>query len=176
MARGSERPEVQMRPEEPRDHAAVATIVEAAFGQPAEAELVRALRGGSGIRISMVAAEEGRVIAHVFFSPVTIDGRSTPRCLGLAPLAVAPDRQRSGAGGALMRAGFEACREAGAVAVFVLGHPSYYPRFGFAPAFPRGLRYSPAAIEEAFMVLELEPGALEGVTGEVAYGPEFDSL
>jgi putative acetyltransferase len=167
---------VRVRPEEARDRERVSAVVAAAFGRPEEARLVEALRVGDGVRISLVAEQAGEVVGHVFFSPVTVDGRATPPASGMAPVSVAPDQQRRGIGGALVRAGLDACRRAGIAAVFVLGHPAYYRRFGFAPAGPRGLRYPMAGSEEAFMALELSPGALDRVHGLVAYDPGFGKL
>ena len=97
--------------------------------------------------------------------------------LGLAPLAVHPDVQRSGAGHALMHAGLAACREAGHAIVFVLGHADYYPRFGFEPAAPQRLHYSGGrGFDRSFFVAELVPGALAGRGGIVHYHAAFDAL
>jgi putative acetyltransferase len=79
-------------------------------------------------------------------------------------------------GSALVRAGLSACRALGARAVVVLGHPAYYPRFGFAPAWDFGLYYGAPGQNPAFMALELEPGALRGQGGEVRYHPAFAAL
>jgi putative acetyltransferase len=160
---------VVVRPEAAADHAAVREVHERAFGRPEEAAIVERLRGGEGT-LSLVAASGGRVLAHVFFGPVAIEGpRGTSRALALGPLAVLPERQRSGLGSLLVRAGLVACRERGEGVVFVLGHPEYYPRFGFRPAGPLGLHYRSAAFDRAFFVAELFPGALAGRTGLVQY-------
>jgi putative acetyltransferase len=90
----------------------------------------------------------------------------------LAPLAVAPARQRRGIGSALVRRGLDVCRERGRAAVIVLGHPSYYPRFGFSAALARGFRAPYAG--EAFMALELTPGALAAGAGDVRYPKAFE--
>jgi putative acetyltransferase len=96
--------------------------------------------------------------------------------LGLAPLAVTPARQRSGVGSLLIEAGLLACAEAGAVAVVVVGHPTYYPRFGFERASSYGLSYPPAVSDEAVLVRELVPGVLAGVTGVIDYLPPFSAV
>lgn len=98
---------------------------------------------------------------------------SGPAILGLAPMAVAPSHQRQGIGSALVRAGLERCRALGSGAVVVLGHPAYYPRFGFSPSVHFGIRSEYEVPEEAFMVLELQPGFLRGISGTVQYHAAF---
>jgi putative acetyltransferase len=163
-----------IRVETAQDVAAVAAVERAAFGRSEEAELVDRLRTSGSPYVSLVADAGDAVVGHIFFSPVTI-ATAPPDLLpmGLAPMAVLPERQRSGIGGALIRAGLDSCRALGARAVVVLGHPAYYPRFGFVPAVRFGLRCEYDAPEEAFMALELMPGALRGVRGLVRFAPAF---
>jgi len=166
-----------VRPEEAGDWEAVFRLVESAFGNRAEAELVVALRS---LRpsVSLVAEWQGEIVGHAFFSPVTVRGlgqESWP-ALALGPLAVIPERQLLGIGGLLTRAGIEACRALGATRLFVLGHPEYYPRFGFELAAPRGLHYRSEAFDGAFFALELVEGALDGLAGKVEYAPAFDGV
>jgi len=171
---------VAIRPEAPRDRAAVFGVHARAFPSDAEARLVDALRAAGAATLSLVAERDGRVAGHVLFSPVRVAGASGSGwfdALGLAPLAVEPALQRGGIGSALVRDGLAACRIAGHQAVFVLGQPGYYPRFGFEPAAPRGLAYAGgAAYAAAFFVAELAPGALAGRRGVVHYRAEFDAL
>jgi len=125
--------------------------------------------------ISLVAEEAGRVIGHVLLTRARVERAEDPAgedplVLLLAPLAVAPDEQRSGVGGALVRWSFEAARKAGAVAILVLGHIDYYPRFGFVPAARHGLIAPypiPEKVADAWMVAELAPGALDALAGTV---------
>jgi putative acetyltransferase len=168
---------IVIRPESPTDHGGVDAVVRAAFEGPAEAELVARLRRTARPQVSLVAVENTRVLGHIFFSPVTIDPapRSAGLLMGLAPLAVDPARQRVGIGADLSRAGLDACRALGAWAVVVLGHPAYYPRFGFQPGSRFGLG-SEYGSGDSFMVLELLPGVLAGVTGLVRYLPEFAAV
>lgn len=137
-----------------------------------------ALRGSGASPVSMVAVEDGTVVGHVLFSPVSIEPepRNGLRAVGLAPLAVLPARQRRGVGSDLVKSGIEECRRRGYDAIFVLGDPAYYRRFGFAPAAARGLRCALPVPEEAFMVTETRPGALNGARGLVRFRPEFDAL
>jgi len=169
---------LNVRKEEPRDHARVFEIQEAAFGSPAEAQLVRRLRANAAPLVSLVAEiVDGTVVGHVLFSPVEVvgpDGRGAAMALG--PVGVDPAYQREGVGDALCRAGLAACLALGELVVFVLGHPAYYPRFGFEPARPHGLFYKNESFDPAFFVTALSPGALEGFAGEVVYRPEFDEL
>jgi putative acetyltransferase len=91
-------------------------------------------------------------------------------------MAVLPEHQRRGVGSLLVRAGLEECRRAGHGCVVVLGHPEYYPRFGFVPASRHGLAWEHSAPDEAFMVLALRDGALDGLGGVVRYAPEFGAV
>ena len=166
-----------IRAETKEDIPAVRRVNELAFGQPDEATLVDALRAAARPHISLVAVEDGRVVGHIFFSPVTIEAVDEAvdfgsTILGLAPMAVLPEYQRRGIGSQLVREGLSECRRIGCEVVVVLGHPEYYPRFGFVPASQKGLRCEYPVPDEAFMVAELKPGALT-VRGLVKYGPEF---
>lgn len=164
-----------IRPEQAEDVAAVRQVVAAAFGQVAEADLVDKLRARGKSVLSLVAEEDGQIVGHILFSEVTL--ATNPRAvkvIGLAPLAVAPGRQRSGIGSMLTRAGLDKCREAGYDAAIVLGHPEYYPRFGFAPASRFGLHSEYNVRDEVFMAMELRAGALAGCAGLACYQPEFN--
>ncbi len=96
--------------------------------------------------------------------------------MGLAPMAVAPEHQRKGIGSALVRAGLEQCKQLGFAAVVVLGHPEYYPRFGFSPSSRFGINSEYEVPEEVFMAMELQPGALSGKTGRVKYHAAFSNV
>jgi putative acetyltransferase len=163
----------EIRPERFGDAAAIHAVHCAAFPADAEARIVDRVRAAGRSRVSLVAAEEGAVIGHILFSPVSIVGPAGAcEGLGLAPVAVVPWRQRLGVGSALVIAGLAACQQQSCGFVVVLGHAEYYPRFGFMRASLRGLRNEYGA-DEAFMVLELRPGALPPGGGLVQYGPEF---
>jgi len=170
-------PDFAIREETPADYARVDQIQEAAFGGPAEARLVRSLRTSAKPRLSLVAETRGALVGHIFFSPVSIEGPAVaPRSAGLAPLAVVPEMQRQGAGSALVRAGLTACVPLGWQAVFLLGEPAYYSRFGFVLAAPMGLRYESRSFDPAFQALELIDGALSGCTGWVRYHQAFAEM
>jgi putative acetyltransferase len=164
-----------VRPEQARDAPFVHAVHRAAFGAEDEAHLVDRLRAGGWARVSLVAEAEGAVIGHILFSPVSIVGaEASCRGLGLAPMAVLPAHQRRGVGGALIREGLAACRREGVGFVVVIGHPGYYPRFGFRPAGAMRLTNEFGA-DDAFLVLELQAGSLPARGGLVRYGPEFDA-
>ena len=165
---------IQIREERDEDFPAVARVLELAFGGRVEAMLVEVLRAERAIVLALLAELEGDVVGHIVFSPVAIlDPRFRGSAVGLAPLAVTPARQRSGIGSMLVREGLRRCGIAGHRAAVVFGHPEYYPRFGFLSAERFGLTCEFPAPPGVFQVLELEPGALDGVQGHVTYQPAF---
>ena len=163
-----------IRKERPEDIAAIHEVHELAFGRRAEADLVDALRTSGKATLSLVALEDGHIVGHILFSPVTIDAadRTFP-AVGLAPMAVLPERQRHGIGSQLVKAGLLECRNAGYECVVVLGHPTYYPRFGFVPASRYGLKSEYEVPDEAFMVWAWHDEVLRDRGGVVRYQPEF---
>ena len=163
---------LSIRPETPDDLEAIQTVHRLAFDGDEEARLVDALRAEGYARASLVAEAEGRVIGHIMFSdlPILTPDATIP-ALSLAPLAVIPENQRQGVGSALVREGLQFCRTHGHRIVVVLGHPEFYPRFGFSSQLAARLK-SPYS-GEAFMAMELVTGALGGVEGEVCYPPPF---
>ena len=163
---------ITIRPERPDDREAVIRVNESAFGQPDEADLVDRLRRQSPGYLGLVAEADGVVVGHILFSSVTLDAGSAD-VRGLAPMAVLPEHQRSGVGSELVRAGLATCAGDGAEAVVVLGHPDYYPRFGFRPASAFGLSCAYEVPDEAFMALELVEGALADAEGVARYHPAF---
>jgi putative acetyltransferase len=151
---------VKIRPAVADDHAAIRAVTEAAFDNPAgdEAGIIEGVRAEGRALLELVAESDGAIVGHVLFSRMLTD---PPLAVaGLGPLAVAPAAQRTGVGSALARAGIEACRAAGMEAVVVLGHPPYYPRFGFSPQAAAQIA-SPFAGRPAFMAVALTPGALD---------------
>ncbi len=169
---------IEIREEKAVDVAGIDKVNALAFGRRDEAELVARLRQNKKISLSLVAVRDGKVVGHALFTPmriVTASGTSKP-AVGVGPVAVLPDLQRQGIGAALMKEGLAKCQQAGHAVVFVLGHPTYYPRFGFRRAADFGLRFSYDEPDDAFMVLELQPGSLENVSGTAYYEPEFDGV
>src|SRR5437773_7409355 len=165
-----------IRTEEEKDWAAVYALNAAAFETPAEANLVDALRQQARPVVSLVADDNRTVVGHMMFSPVSLTGHPDVKIMGLAPMAVAPNHQRKGIGSALVRAGLERCKQLGFGAVVVLGHPEYYPRFGFSPSSRFGIGCEYEVPEDVFMVMELQPGYLGGISGSVKYHSAFSNV
>lgn len=168
---------MEIRAEKPEDIEAIHRVNAAAFEREGEADLVDQLRGVAST-FSFVAVESGQIVGHIFFSPVAIAGECADDLLvlGLAPVAVLPNYQRQGIGTLLIQYGLKECDRLGFKAVFVLGSPEYYSRFGFVPAKAKRLKCEYLVPDEAFMVLEIENDALEGYTGTVKYRSEFNKI
>ncbi len=163
-----------IRAEETSDHARVFAIQAAAFGRRNEAELVELLRASASPQLSLVAVEAGRILGQVFFSPVTIESPRAPCAAGLAPVAVEPAHQGRGIGSALIRAGLEACPGLGFEAVFLVGDPRYYSRFGFALAAPLGFSSGSPRFDPVLQVHEIRRRALAGCRGRVRFHRAFE--
>ena len=160
------------RPETSDDISAIRAVNLAAFPTATEADLVEALRASDAWidGLSIVTEDpEGTIVGHALLTRCHVDGAPA---LALAPCAVKPHVQRSGAGSAAIRAGLEAARAKGENLVLVLGHPEYYPRFGFTPAAAMGVRASFDVPDEAMMALALDPDA-ETPRGTIAYPASF---
>ena len=161
-----------MRRAEAADMAAIRKIHDAAFGGPGEGKLVAELTADGLDAVSLVATEDARIVGHVFFSPLLVEVNEQPiRALALAPIGIDPAYQSRGIGTALTEAGLAAARQGGWEAVIVLGHPSYYPRFGFRADLATGFRAPFKG--PAFMALELRPGVLSGRKGRIIYPSRF---
>jgi putative acetyltransferase len=161
-----------VRPEQEEDRIAIDELHRLVFGGNVEAELVDRLRRERRVELSLVTIIGGQIVGHILFSDLEaeIDGRSV-KALALAPMAVVPVRQRQGIGTRLMRESLARLKRGQYEAVMVLGHETYYPRFGFSAELARKLA-SPFE-GDAFMAMELKPGALEGEQGSVVYPPAF---
>jgi putative acetyltransferase len=170
---------IAIREERPGDEISIRQLTESAFGAPQEANLIEALREANRVTLSLVAVDGSRIVGHVLFSPVEIhsdDTRIAALGVGLGPMSVLPSRQSDGIGSALVRAGLGRLRDTGHAIVVVLGHPAYYPRFGFRRASEAGVRWEHKAPDEAFMLLELKPEVLGARGGTVKYCAEFDGV
>ena len=173
---------MRIRACEEDDHRAVDALLKAAFPSPAEAHLVAALRAAEADTIELVAEDGDEITGMILFSPVTgapDDGGPDAYGLGLAPIAVRPDRQKSGIGAALMETGLDYARTLGAPFCIVLGEPVYYGRFGFMPASRAAWRWDSdpdGRAGDAFQIQSLRPGMLPKGPGEMRYHPAFETV
>src|ERR1700690_1505045 len=139
-----------------QDRSAVRSINEAAFGRPDEADLIDGLRNGGAMLLSLVAELEQRIVGHILFTRMWIDTMDgAVPAVALGSMAVLPGHQQRGIGGRLIREGLDLLHGRGERVVIVLGHPDYYPRFGFSHEKARALD-SPFP-PEAYMAAELTP-------------------
>ncbi len=162
-----------VRAAKPADHPGIRAVTEAAFGQPDEADLIERLRADGDVIAEQLAHDGESVIGHILFSRLRMsESGEMPVLAALAPMAVTPERQKQGVGALLAAAGLADCKAAGVEAVIMLGHPDYYPRFGFSAEKARPLEAPFSG--EAFMALELAEGALEKARGKLIYPAAFD--
>ena len=168
---------LRIRQEEERDHDAVYQVVKTAFETMGKAngdeqDLVNRLRkSGAFIQeLSLVAEQDGKIIGHILYTRMKIGEHGS---LALAPVAVLPEYQNQGVGAQLIREGHRMARELGHRSVILVGHPGYYPRFGYRPASQWKITAPFDVPDEAFMALELVEGGLKGVSGEIEYAKEF---
>lgn len=164
---------IVVRRERPGDEAGVRAVNLAAFDTPMEADLVDALRAQADGYRGLAACDGDEVVGHVAFTPVSVAG-APARAMALAPLAVLPERQRQGIGGRLTRAGLDDLREAGVAFVVLVGHASYYPRFGFEPAARHGLVCPwPDVPDDVWLVAVLDAAGLPTEHGLVGFERAF---
>jgi putative acetyltransferase len=165
---------VKIREEISTDFQSVWELNAAAFETEVEANLVNILRESGISYISLVAEQNEKIIGHILFTPVTLEGDDSGiRLAGLAPMAVIPNLQRQGIGSMLVAEGIKHCKSAGFDAIVVLGHPEYYPRFGFVPSVNYNIISEYDVPDEAFMLLELSRGCLKGKQGKIKYHKAF---
>lgn len=159
--------------EKPEQRAEVLALNRLAFKGEEEARIIEALTRDDLVVLSLVVTEDEKVIGHILFSrlAVAVDDRPV-KAVSLAPMAVLPDHQGKGIGSALVKRGLDLLAARGFAAVIVLGHTEFYPRFGFSAEAVRHIA-GPFQGLEAFMGLELKPGALAGESGECRYPAAF---
>ena len=163
-----------IRHETPEDETAIRYVNEQAFGGTEEANIIEKLRLRHAFTFSLVADYAEQVVGHILFSPITIESEySSCNAVALGPMAVLPPYQKRGIGSQLVHVGLEECRRASYEVVVVVGHPDYYPRFGFTPAKLYGIKCEFEVPDVAIMVLELRRGALAKPGGTLKFQPEF---
>jgi putative acetyltransferase len=162
--------DVRLRPAVAADQPAVLDVVRQAFGgRDEEPALVGLIQERGEAHLATVAEVEGEVVGYVLASPLRLEPPQPLQCLAIAPVAVVPARQREGIGIKLMQHAIEAARAQGVDALFLLGHPAYYPRFGFARTHIRNAY----GATDAFMALELREGCLQGIDATARYVKAF---
>jgi putative acetyltransferase len=166
-----------IRHETNADVAAIYQVNVAAFGRAGEAALVDALRAQGQIVLSLVAVQNEQIVGHILFSPVVIGDQGAQFAgVGLGPMAVLPAYQRHGVGSQLVQHGLDLLRAEGHEVVVVLGHPRFYPRFGFQPAAQHNIHSQWNVPADLFMAVELVPGALHERSGTVRYSDAFNDV
>ena len=167
--------DIFVRQEQDGDELAIYNLHMAAFGQKAEAEIVEKLRQSGDSYLSLLAESEGELVGHVIYSRVNVQQNpESLSVLGLGPIAVLPRYQKLGVGSSLVQKSLKLCESKGIAAIVLLGHTSYYPRFGFEPASHYDLYFRGQDIGDAFMVKALKAYALQKLSGDVHYKAAFD--
>ena len=168
---------VLIRSEEKNDYEAIKKINDLAFNQINEGVMIEKLRDNPEFiaELSLVAVVNDKVVGHILFFPVKIKNDfECKRSLSLAPMAVHPNFQNKGIGSKLVNEGLKKANECGFNSVIVVGHPNYYPRFGFKPASNWSIRLPMEIPDEAFMAIELKPDGLKNCSGIVEYPKEYE--
>jgi putative acetyltransferase len=164
---------IEIRREQPDDIAAIRDVNRRAFGQNQESNIVDALRANGAAALSLVAAVDGQAVGHIMYSPLVV---GDVQGAALGPMAVVPEHQNRGLGTRLVEAGNEYLRHDGCPFVAVLGHPTFYPRFGFRPANTYGIMCEWNVADEVFMVLVLDEAKMAGAVGTAKYRTEFSTV
>ena len=166
---------ITIRHEKAEDKKQVYSVIEYAFKRDTEANLADRLHQNCISFLSMVADDNGTIVGHIMFTPVLIKNGQEAHGMGLAPMAVIPSRQRQGIGTLLVESGLQILKEKGCPFVIVLGHPGYYPRFGFQPASGFNIRSQWEDVpDEAFMILVLDSSLMRNVSGFATFREEFN--
>lgn len=172
--------QMEIRQEAPADYAGVYALNQAAFEQDLEAKLVEALRKSQAFipELSIVAAMDEKIVGHILFTKIKIRDEAGRQydSLALAPMAVRPDLQHKGIGRQLIQKGLDRARELGHQSVLVVGHESYYPKFGFVPARKWHIKAPFDVPANAFMGIELVEDGLKNIQGIVVYPSEFEAV
>jgi putative acetyltransferase len=165
---------IRIREEQPQDKESVHEVNVSAFRQNVEADLVDKLRENCRDILSLVAVKQNEVVGHILFTPTVIEGQERRvQGMGLAPLAVLPEYQRHGIGSELVRTGTAILKNRHCPFIIVIGHPKFYPRFGFEPANRYAIHSEFKVPDEVFMILVLNESEMQGVSGLAKYRPEF---
>jgi len=163
---------IELRAETLQDRSTIFDIVKRAFGRAEEAELVDMIRDRGNCRVSEVALDDDSIVGYVLASPISFEPLNTLNCIAIGPIAVVPEKQGGEIGSALMNHAIQLATEQGVDAIFLLGHPSYYSRFGFASTHIE----NEYGATDAFMALEISVGCLSGLEAKAKYVSEFSEV
>lgn len=174
---------ITVRKERPEDYSTTEQVVKSAFANQEfsdqkEHELVSRIRKSDAFipALSLVAIQEEtqEIVGHILFSKINIcNVNQSVASLALAPVSVSPDYQSKGIGKQLILEALQKAKELGYQSVVVLGHPQYYPKFGFQKASQWGIKAPFEVPDEVFMAMELQENALAHVSGVVEYSSAF---
>ena len=171
---------IEIREERLDDVAAIRDVNDRAFGQAQEGNIVDALRTNGAALLSLVATLNDRVVGHILYSPATIISSSVTMAnvtgAALGPMSVLPEHQRLGIGSALVTIGNEKIQTASHPFIIVMGHPTFYPRFGFRRASSLAVKCEWNVPDEVVMLLILDETKMRGISGLVKYRHEFSSV
>jgi putative acetyltransferase len=165
---------IEIRQEQPSDITAIRDVNGRAFGQDQEGNIVDALRVNGAALLSLVATLNGRVVGHIMYSPLVVGGDGRGAALG--PMAVLPEHQRQGIGSMLVEAGTQRLKRGDCPFIVVVGHSTFYPRFGFSPASAHGIACEWDVPDDVFMLLVLDQAKMRGVSGLARYRSEFSTV
>jgi len=163
---------VEIRSERPDDIAAIREVHDRAFGGDQEGKIVDAIRSNGAALLSLVAVLNRHVVGHILYTPASI---GTVTGAALAPMSVSPDCQRRGIGSRLVEAGNDRLKREGCPFVIVVGHPAFYPRFGFRPASAYDVTCEWNVPDDVFLMLVLDDVRSQGVSGRAKYRDEFST-
>ena len=171
---------IEVRKERATDIEAIRDVNKRAFGQDQEGNIVDALRSNGAALLSLVATLHDsaatlhdRIVGHIMYSPATI-GDVTGAALG--PMSVLPEHQRQGIGSKLVNTGNQTLKASNCAFIIVLGHPDFYPRFGFRRASTLAVKSEWDVPDEVVMLLILDESKMQGISGLVKYRHEFSSV
>ena len=166
---------IKIRYEKPADIPLISKVLEQTFTRDAEARLADRLRQACTDCLSLVAEDSGAIVGHIMFTSVLIKNNKEVQGMGLAPMAVLPSRQRRGIGTLLVKSGLQILQERGCFFVVVLGHPDYYPRFGFRPASRFRIKSQWHGVPDgAFMILVMDDETMQNISGIAVFSDEFN--
>jgi putative acetyltransferase len=164
---------LDIREERPEDIPSIRDVNNRAFGQQQEGNIVDALRSNGAVSLSLVGTLDGQVVGHILYSPASVSGVAGA---ALGPMGVLPEYQRHGIGSQLVEAGNRQLKNAGCPFIIVLGHPHFYPRFGFRPGSTRGITCEWDVPDDVFMLLVLDEQKMQNVSGLAKYRDEFSTV